>query len=376
MQLGVPNVTLKPSNGNSARLDPGTTPRYNLVTLDLQDESKGGNVQSIQFKRPHWRLLTEDDDRDGYELLPLARVERTSTQSGRARIDRGYIPPALATDAWPGLGDDIVRSTKDLLATKIKDLGGQITNRGVTFDSREPGDLPRLLMLDRLLESDAVLSVLVSARGLHPFVAYLEMAKIVGRITIFSSRNAPDVPAYDHDDLGAVFHKLMNLITTGVNALRTYDFDQRYFSGMDMGMQVQLDTKWFESHWHWFVGVHKGELTDQECEELLTSQLDWKLGSRRHVEALFTKGAEGLNLTRLQRLPRALPVSREWVYFEVSRGNDAWKNVQADQSLAMRLNHSMISNADQLRQEARWLIVNWKDRQVALQFALFAVVDE
>jgi len=124
------------------------------------------------------------------------------------------------------------------------------------------------------------------------------------------------------------------------------------------------------------VGVHKGELTDQECHELLSSKLDWKLGSRRQVESLFTKGAEGLNLAPLQRLPRALPVSRDWVYFEVSRGNDAWKDVHNDQSLAMRLNLSIISNPNELRQGARWLIVNWKDRQVALQFALFAVAGE
>jgi Bacterial Type VI secretion, VC_A0110, EvfL, ImpJ, VasE len=130
----------------------------------------------------------------------------------------------------------------------------------------------------------------------------------------------------------------MDLSKTRLNALRTYEFEQRYFVGMGLGMQVTLDTKWFESNWQWYVGVHKGELTDQECHELLSSKLDWKLGSRRQVESLFTKGAEGLNLTPLQRLPRALPVSRDWIYFEVSRGNNAWKDVHNDQSLAISNN--------------------------------------
>jgi type VI secretion system protein ImpJ len=376
MQLGVPNVGVKQSETTGAQVEVGTIPRYHQVTLNLQDESRGGNVQPIQFKRPHWYLLTEDQEREGYEVLPLARVERTSAQSGRARIDREYIPPALSTDAWPGLGDDIIRATADILATKIKDMGAQIANRGVTFDSREPGDLARLLMLDRLFESHAGINVLTSALGVHPFVAYAEMAKTVGRLAIFVDRTIPEIPPYNHDDLGSVFHKLMDLIKTRVNALRPYEFEQRYFVGMGQGMQVALDTRWLESNWQWYVGVHKGELTDQECQELLSGKLDWKLGSRRQVESLFTKGAEGLSLAPLQRLPRALPVSRDWVYFEVSRGNEAWKAVQSDQSLAMRLNHSIISNPDDLRQGARWLIMNWKDRQIALQFALFAIAGE
>jgi type VI secretion system protein ImpJ len=375
VQLGIPNVGAKQPEKTVERADLRTIPPYYQVTLNLQDESRGGNVQPIQFRTLNWCLLTEDEVREGYDVLPLARVERSSSRDGRARIDPEYIPPALTTDAWPGLADDIIRATVDILAKKIKDMGAQIASRGVTFDSREPGDLARLLMLDRLFESQAGLGVIASA-PVHPFVAYLEMARIIGRIAVFSDRVLPEIPRYDHDNLGAIFHKLMDLIKTRVNALRTYEFDQRYFIGTGTGMQVALDPKWFDSGWQWFVGVHRGELTDQECQELLSGKLDWKLGSRRQVESLFTKGAEGLNLAPLQRLPRALPVSRDWVYFEVSRANDAWKDVQADQSLAMRLNHSIISNPDQLRQGARWLIVNWKDRQVALQFALFAVPSE
>ena len=137
------------------QVDVGTIPRYHQVTLNLQDESRGGNVQPVQFKKLHWYLLTEDEEREGYEVLPLARVEKDQRPERPSPDRPQYIPPALSTDAWPGLGDDIIRATADIIATKIKDMGGQIANRGVTFDSREPGDLARLLMLDRLFESHA-----------------------------------------------------------------------------------------------------------------------------------------------------------------------------------------------------------------------------
>jgi type VI secretion system protein ImpJ len=372
VQLGIPNVGTKQPEKTADKAEMRTVPPYYQVTLNLQDESRGGNDQPIQFKILNWSLLTEHDVRDGYDVLRLAQVKRASARDGRAQIDPDYIPPALTTDAWQGLAKDIIQATVDILANKIKELGPQIANRGVTFDSRELGDLARLLMLDRLFESHAGLNGLASAT-VHPFIAYLEMARIVGRIAVFRDRVAPEIPSYDHDNLGPIFLKLMELIKVRVNALRTYEFEQRYFVGMRMGMQVELDPKWFDAGWRWFVGVHRGELTDQQCEELLSGKLDWKLGSRRQVESLFTKGAEGLKLTPPQGLPRALPVSRDWVYFEVSRLGEAWKDVQADLSLAMRLNLSIISNPDQLKEGARVLIVNWKDSQVILQFALFAV---
>ena len=79
--------------------------------------------------------------------------------------------------------------------------------------------------------------------------------------------------------------------------MRDYEFEQRYFVGVGMGMQVTLEPKWFNSDWQWYIGVNKGELSEQECRELLSpGQLDWKFGSSRQVEILFKHRAEGLRL--------------------------------------------------------------------------------
>ena len=375
-QLGTPNVNVKRAGKAGDQGDPHTSPRYHRFFQTLQDESRGGNEKRIEVKSLHWRLLTEYDDTEGYDVLPLARVERASHAGARAQVDRTYIPPVLTTTACAGLSLDIIKKTAFFIEKRIESLGQQLAGRGVTFDSREPGDLAGLLMLDRLFESHAGLDVFSSGTGVHPFVAYVEMVRVVGRIAIFKDRVHPEIPPYDHDNLGPVFHKLMNMIETRVNAFRSYEYEQLDFFGMGSGLQVTPDTKWFDSNWQWFVGVHKGELNDLECQDLLSSNLDWKLGSRRQVESLFTRGAEGLRIAPLKRPPRALPTSSDWIYFDVSRANEAWKDVQADKSLAMRLNHLIISNPDQLQQGGRWLIVNWKGRQVSLRFALFAVPPE
>ena len=100
--------------------------------------------------------------------------------------------------------------------------------------------------------------------------------------------------------------------------------------------------------------------------------MDWKLGSSRQVEILFKHRAEGLTLVPLDRAPRALPRSKDWIYYEVTRGNNAWKDVQQTQTLAMRLKEEMIANRNNL-QGQRKLMISTRGKQYVLQFALFAI---
>lgn len=345
--------------------------------MSLQEETRGGNDQDVKFKALNLRLLLSTQDTSGYELLPLVQIERAGEHGSLPRLDVTYIPPVLALDAWPGLGRDIVRAISDILSRRIETLGQQVANRGITFDSREPGDMERLLMVGQLQESAAILSVLTVARGVHPFVAYCELARIVGKLAVFGKdRTLPTIPPYDHDDLGTIFREMMRLIDTLIHAVRDYQFEQRYFLGVGLGMQVALEPRWFHSDWKWFVGVFKRELTEQKCQLLLSpGQLDWKLGSSRQVENLYARGAEGLNLVPAQRPPRTLPISSDWIYFEVTRADHAWRDVQETQTLAMRFRESLILNLDRLQGE-RQIVVSYEGGQIALEFALFAVASQ
>ena len=182
------------------------------------------------------------------------------------------------------------------------------------------------------------------------------------------------MPPYDHDNLAGIFKEIYVRIERLLNAVRDYEYEQRYFVGVGLGMQVTLEPKWFNSDWQWYIGVNKGDLTPQECLELLSSgQLDWKLGSSRQVEILFKQRAPGLEMRPLDRPIRRLPSQPDWLYYEVARNEGpAWRDVQATQTLAMRLRDSLITNLDKLQGE-RQLVINNRGRTYPLQFALYAV---
>ena len=374
--LAVPK--LKMGRANVSTNGEATETRFSESSLSLQDEVSGGNDLEVQFRSLNTRILLSTQDLSGYEVLPIAQVKRAGEGEAVPRLDSDYIPPLLSVSAWPGLGRDIVRAVYDVIGQKIDTLSRQLVNRGIGLDSRHPGDLDRIFMLSALNGAHARLSVLAFANGVHPLTAYTELAGIVGQLGIFSpERRAKAIPQYDHDDLARIFAALRGEIELSINSVREYEFQQRYFVGVGLGMQVSLEPRWFNSDWQWFIGVNKGDLTHQECRDLLSAgNLDWKLGSARQVEVLFNRRAEGLILSAVDRPIRALPSSQEWMFYEVPRkDNPAFRDVEETQTLGMRLKDSLIENIGQLQGE-RHLIVTVRGRRTPLEFALFAVPNQ
>lgn len=369
--VAIPKVVMGRANVGQEGL--GGSTRYLETTTSVQDESVGGNDQEIQFRRLNVKLLVSGQDQSGYELLPIAQVKRASAGEAAPELDTDFVPPVLNLSAWPGLGRDIVRAIFDIIGRKIEVLSQQVVNRGIGLDSHYPGDADRILMLAQLNAAYNTLGVVAFAADVHPREAYTELCRVLGQLSIFGQdRRANAVPPYDHDDLHRIFTEIKIRIELLINAVRDYDYEQRYFVGVGMGMQVTLEPRWFNSDWQWYIGVNKGDLTQRECLDLL-AQLDWKLGSSRQVELLFKHRAAGLQLNAVDRPARAIPVRPEWLFFEVPRQDTpAWRDVQQTQTLAMRLKDSLILNLDKLQGEQE-LVVSGAARKVPLRFALFAV---
>ena len=374
--LAVPK--LKGSRENVAKpgmaADQAQNCRFVEVKESMQDESRGGNDQEIPLRALNVKLLLSTDDTEGHELLPIVQLNRAGQKEAAPEIDVSYIPPVLAIDAWGPLGRDIVRAIYDIIGKKMEVVSRQVISRGITLVSQEPGDLERLLMLTKLNEAYSLLAVLAFAQGVHPFAAYSELCRIVGQLSIFGEeRCPPDIPQYDHDDLGRIFYYIKEQIERLLGTIRDYQYEQRFFVGEGDGMRVNFESQWLGDNWQWFVGAQAVGLSRKEILAVLSpGRLDWKLGSAMQVDAIFRHGAEGVRLTPLEQAPRALPPSNDWAYYEVSRGNAAWQDVLKTETLAMRLTNEQIDNRDNLQGE-RKLVISVGRKKIPMQFALFAV---
>jgi type VI secretion system protein ImpJ len=251
-------------------------------------------------------------------------------------------------------------------------------SRGITFDSQAQGDPQIVAQLRALNEAYALMGTMFFARGLHPLSAYLELCRLVGQLSIFgASRRPPELPRYDHDDLGGCFYRVKQYIDALFQDAPQPEYKERPFIGAGLRMQVALEPSWLESIYQMFVGV-KSTLPAEECVRLLTrhGQLDMKIGSSDRVDDIFSQGMPGLRFAHSPRPPRALPTVPGLVYFQVDRDSyrDEWQNVQKAQTLAIRLNANRILGNIQGQ---RVLTTKTSNNQTtSLQFSLYVLPQE
>ncbi len=169
--------------------------RYVETRRLVQDESAGGNEQEVALRDMNVRLLLSTEDLGGYEVLPIAQVERAGEREAAPQLDPTYFPPVLAIDAWPPLGRDIVRAIYDIIGKKIEVLAEQVVNRGISLVSQEPGDLDRLLML-HAVERGLCHAPRADVRlGRSPLDGLCRAVRIVGQLSLFGpQRRPPEIP--------------------------------------------------------------------------------------------------------------------------------------------------------------------------------------
>jgi type VI secretion system protein ImpJ len=370
ISLAVPQ--LRVGSANQAT-DAAPLGRFKVESLPIEDENTGVNPQPLTLRSLNFRLLTGDDDPTGYSVLPLARLEKTERAEATPKLDASYIPPLLACDAWAGLQADILQNIFFRLNKKIEVLASQVISRGISFDSHSQGDGRRLAQLSAMNEAYALLGNLAFIPGIHPVEAYLELCRLVGKLAIFGDTvRPPELPRYDHDDLGGCFWRVKQYIDALLNEVDEPVYHERPFIGAGLRMQVAMEPAWLESAWQMFLGV-RSSIAGEECIKLLTrpEKLGLKIGSSDRVDTIFTKGQEGMRFTPSPRPPRDLPSAPNLTYFEITREPPAeWQAVQRSLTLAIRMKEGdIVSNI----QGSRELTIRVGSQTASFQFTLYVV---
>jgi type VI secretion system protein ImpJ len=375
LQLGQVNVRdpqEPPAEGDKAALT-----RYQLANEEIEDENVNDNPQKVPIRLLNCKLLLSTEDHSGYEVLPIARVKRDARPDALPQLDRTYIPPVVACDAWPALFADILQAVYHIVGKKVELRASQVVSRGITFDSKSQKDPLIFAQLHMLNEGYALLGTLAFAQGIHPLPAYLELCRLVGQLAIFKEpRKTPELPRYDHDDLGGCFYRVKQYLDDLLGEVEEPTYKEREFVGQGKQLQVALQPEWLEPAWQMFVGVDS-PLSAEECVELLTQAgaLDMKIASSQRADKIFEEGAAGLRFTHNSAPPRALPERAGLIYLEVSRESQLqeWQHVQRSLTLAIRLNQRCVAGN---MQGQRILTINTGYKTTTMHFMLYLVPRE
>jgi type VI secretion system protein ImpJ len=176
----------------------------------------------------------------------------------------------------------------------------------------------RVTLLDRLNDLSSTLGVMLPALGVHPFDSYCELCRIVGRLSIYGAeKRAPELPRYDHDNLGYIFHEVARLIRV-LLSIRFEEPERVNFRWLNDIMLAELTSVWFDDRMDWYLGVdRKKAVSDGDCRKLLSTTHNdfvWKFGG--NDKDIYKLNAVGLTLQDTDRV-RVLPTEQHWTYWKV-----------------------------------------------------------
>jgi type VI secretion system protein ImpJ len=357
------------SRANAERARSDQNPRFLVSSLERPDENTGGDEEEIEFRHIQARLLLEEQITTGYEILPLARISRSTAAQSPPKIDREYVPPILGIDAWTPLNDEIQALFRQIEAW-IDQEATQLVGRRVAFDSQILGDAERILRLSVLNAASATFQAVIATKGLHPFLMYQELCRILGQLSIFGETRRPmKIPGYDHDNIGPIYWPVIKEIRRLLGELGQVAFHKRYFKLEGRRFMVNLEPDWTLDTTKMYIGVETSELSDAECDELMSGS-DWKLGSADQVGTIFDRAEQGLKMEPLNRIPPALP--RGFVYFDVVRHPIYWKEAVRTRTLGLRFR---LAGGRPINSQMMAVTHPTSGRTYNLQFAVFVVKD-
>lgn len=369
--LAVPRIKL--GHENTARDTHTPNTRYYEFSREDEEENRGGNPQEVSFRELNIRILLSTDDLSGFELMPICQIVRNESD-GTPRIDPNYHPPCLAVDAWTPLGTGIVRRVFDLIGERIERFRNDILNQNITWDPREIGDLEKMMRLRTLNEAYGELRILAFSDGIHPLKVYTALCRIIGQLAIFDDkeRRIENIPKYDHENLADIFQWAYKEIRRLSEGRIDATYEHRFFLGSGQSMHVQLDPKWFDPSWEWYIGFEGVSVSKEDTYQLVTQGFHWVFGSGEQVETLFRNNMPGVRLRPVAQPPRVLPQGGNWVYFQVQRQGPPWDDVQRTQTMGWRFQEEYIHDVKELQGKKR-LVLNIRNQLIALHVAVFAL---
>lgn len=297
--------------------------RYKATLAEVVDENTGDNSQPIEMRRLSPRIFFQGEDTAGYEIMQVARLERAGFEENKPILSHHYIPPILTMEAWPPLFD-YCKDVYQQLFAKNRALVSQIAGRKIAFGSEGVGGPEVMLKLNITNRYAGHLRQWTSVPYLHPFDVYVELCRLAGDLAIFDdTRAVPDLPLYDHDDLGACYLELLRVLEKLINNILPTTFIRRRFEPVENRREVGLEDTWLAPEVEFYLGIE----TDMDDDKVDREVSFLKMGSVADLPTLINRRLPGLMLRRVRRTPIGLPDRPNNHYYRISREGRFWDSM-------------------------------------------------
>ncbi len=309
--------------------------------LDLHGGGPGALVKRLTFAlKIFWE--TETDKLGGYQLIPLAQLEKFGAE---IRLANDFIPPCIAlsgSTTLQKLGEEI----RDQVTARAYQLEEHKSRRGVQTAEFGSRDMVYFLALRSINRYVPLLFHCTKSERTHPWNLYGILRQLIGELTTFSEQvsvlgELPNgevkIPEYNHRDLWGCFSSaqdmithLLDEITAGPEYVMRLANDGTYFA-------AELKPGIFEGRNRYYLAVRAD--TDQKIVLRALEDIA-KLSSKEFMHVLVTQALPGITLEYLQVPPQELPRRAHTVYFRIDHHDDQWASVAKIRAIALYWNNA------------------------------------
>jgi type VI secretion system protein ImpJ len=205
---------------------------------------------------------------------------------------------------------------------------------------------------------------------LHPYDAFVVLARLVGHLSVFHEDLVPGVlPEYDHDRPGQTFEQIRAKLNVLLEALRPVHYVKRVFErkrdNMNRdGLQVTLDRSWIDENLELYVALESTEMDINELEKFIYQNLDVKLASPTRAPRIANIAVRGLRM-QIKTVPAGtLPRKHGLHYFKIDKTigpdrTDYWKECEQERGIRMGMREGQFAAMEKFKPA---LYVPQKDR--------------
>lgn len=324
------NVSL-PATERAESGSPPPVTRYVAETRMVTDENTGNEDKPVQVARRTFRILFEDEYRDGFSLLRIAQVARNA--AGIPILNPRFVAPCLNLASSAYLGK-LLRRQIEILATKSGMLSGPRRQRGKITAEFSPSETANFWLLHTVNSCLPELKHIWKVRQGHPEPAYVAMLRLAGALSTFSLEASPEnLPDYDHDDLGRCFTLLDEKIRDLMETVIPSKFVAVPLEVKDhfvWGGTVTEDQYFRDSQFYLAISAKMG------IDDLIRKvpQLV-KISSQDDIQRLIRNSLSGLTLRHIPVPPPAIPMKLDNQYFALNQSGDLWNAIKLSRQVAV-----------------------------------------
>ena len=304
--------------------------RYHAEVIDTYDENLKAEARELEVRIVHGRLFFGDEDRSGFECVPLARLVRKGKPVAVSALSDTFVPPVLACAGSPVL----VRGLQDLadaVRAQARDLAARIPNTTGLSSVEKGADIAGFVKLQAVNQCVAVLDQISRLPDLHPFVAYMGIVQAVGNLAIFGQdRVVPSLPKYEQAELGECLRSLLETVHSLIPAEVTVPYDTTPFTKDPLRegfLLAEVPSEWLERSPLLFLGVELGQPAE-EVIGVVTSGV--KLLAESDLDRVLQGVVPGIRLEHARTPPLAFPKRADLHFFRIETegaSRDAWLKI-------------------------------------------------